>query len=484
MKNSLYWRISLALLLPLLFLGGGFIWLTSLASRQFLLEANQRLYGHIAAQTVKEVHPLVNGEVDTVAIKEIMHSMMVINPSVEVYLLDTLGHVITYVAPHKTVQLDLVDTAPIRSFLANPEQFILGDDPRHPGTQNVFSAAPLTESNRLDGYIYIILASDEQTQVTTSLFESYLMRMGAEWFLLTLLVAFSLGLLALWLLTRNLRHIIHTVKQFSDGDHRARVHARLQGDLHTLASTFNQMADSIEESIENLRSVENLRKELIANISHDLRTPLSITRGYVETLLMKGTNLTQDQQESYLRIILQSSEKLSRLISQLFEYSKLEALQVEPHKEPFHIGELAQDVLARYQILAREKKIALHADFPEHLPMIHADVALVERVFQNLLDNALKFTPAGGSISLEIVPRQATVEVRVADTGSGIPEADQQLIFERFRQASGTHPSLGTGLGLAIVKRILELHQSAIRVENRALGGAVFSFQLPVFGIG
>ncbi len=482
--QSLYWRISLGLLLLLTSLGASYLWISGYTARQFLKEANQQLYGNIASFMVREVTPLVGGQVDTAAIQEIMHSMMVVNPSVEVYLLDTAGQIITFVAPYKKVQLSAVKVAPIRTFLANPDQFIQGDDPRHPGEENIFSAAALEEGGQLMGYLYIILAGDAQSAVTQSLFGSYMLRLGANMFFVTLLGAMLIGLLALWLLTRSLRTLALTVSRFRDGDYAARVETTLPGEIKELGETFNQMADRIMESFEKIKSVESFRKELIANVSHDLRTPLAITRGYVETLLMKGGHISPEQQQQYLETILESAERLTHLVSQLFEYSQLESLQIEPQKEPFFIGELVQDVVARYQVLAWKKTITLQAKGVENLPLVFADVAMVERVFQNLLDNALKFTPQGGHVTIELQARARSVEIAVVDSGKGISEKDQSLIFDRYKKAEPQSPLAAAGLGLAIVKKILELHQASIKVENRPNAGAVFQFQLPVYANG
>ncbi|MEL6865252.1 MAG: ATP-binding protein, partial [Bacteroidota bacterium] len=166
-----------------------------------------------------------------------------------------------------------------------------------------------------------------------------------------------------------------------------------------------------------------------------------------------------------------------------FEYSKLEARQVKPQKEPFFISELAQDIFHNYQILAKEKNISLELKKPDDLPLVFADIALVERVLQNLIDNAIKFTPAHGKVTLELVNRNDAVEVKVADTGPGIPAQEQSFIFERYHRlktgeikASGS----GAGLGLAIVKKILEIHNASIEVISKPNQGAAFLFQLPV----
>ena len=214
------------------------------------------------------------------------------------------------------------------------------------------------------------------------------------------------------------------------------------------------MADTIVANFEKIQSVERLRRELIANVSHDLRTPLSIIQGYVETMMMKKESMTDEERDRYLSIVFNSSDKLSKLVSQLFEYSKLEAKEIEPQKEPFFISELAQDVKAKFEMLAEEKGIDLHLQMDDALPMVFADVALVERVIQNLMENALKFTPGGGEITLELNENNNGVEVKISDTGPGIPAKEQSYIFDRYRKSStNKEKSSGAGLGLAICQK-------------------------------
>jgi len=207
-----------------------------------------------------------------------------------------------------------------------------------------------------------------------------------------------------------------------------------QSDLSVLAETFNDMADTLVDNIEKLKSVENLRRELVANISHDLRTPLAITLGYAETLLIKNEDLSPEERNKYLNIIFNSTEKLSNLVAQLFEYSKLEANQVEPQKEPFHISELAQDVYGKYQLLAEKKGIQIQLECEPDTPLVFADISLVERAIQNLMDNALKFTPENGSVTIQIESYPKHVKVTIKDTGIGIPLEEQSKIFERYHR--------------------------------------------------
>lgn len=482
--NRLYWKISLTFLGVLVLLAIAYVAVTIYTEQKYFQEANQRLYGSIAQHLVQEIKPKINeaGEVDTVVLHDIMHSMMVINPNVEVYLLDPQGEIITYVVPKKVVKLDRVDLAPVQQFLnKSEEEVIVGDDPRNPGVKKVFSAAPFYHNDQLNGYAYIILASVEQAEVTSSIYKSRLFQLGGNLFFLTLLGAFVIGILALGYFTRRLTSTIHTVRRFKDGDMQARIPATTGKDLPILTETFNEMADRIVANIDELKSVENLRRELIANVSHDLRTPLAIMQGYIETLQIKDQDLNAEEREKYLNIVLSSSQKLSRLVHQLFEYSKLEAKQISPEKEPFFITELANDVRNKFQILADQKNVAINLDMRPDLPMVFADVALVERVMQNLMDNALKFTPENGLITIAITADQKEVEVRVTDTGPGIPEEEQAFIFERYRKAAQPtkDKSTGTGLGLAIARKIMDLHNSTIRVISQPNEGATFLFALP-----
>ena len=463
-------------------LGIVYVLISAYTAGNYFKEVNQQLYGHIASHMVRESKIKMTAPRDS-AMHDIMHSMMVVNPSIEVYFLDTTGKIIDYVLPGQTVVRDRVRLGPVKKFIQNKGSvFVEGDDPKSHTKTNVFSAAPLYEDDTLTGYAYIILAGQEQQKVASGLLESYFLKSGVTMFMAALIGSLLIGLLAVWLITRNLQDIIATVRRFKEGDHKARIARADDKDLAVLATTFNDMADTIEKNIEELKSVENLRKELIANVSHDLRTPLAIMQGYTETLMIKNDSLSVEERRKYLQIILDSSGKLSHLIAQLFDYSKLEAKQIQPQKEPFYLQELVHDILQKYQLLAREKDIGLNMDTPENLPMVFADVALVERVIQNLMDNALKFTPPGGSVTIALRSLNTKVEVRVADTGPGIAEKDQAAIFERYRQKSPRgHKEKGAGLGLAIARKILELHDATIRVQSKMNEGTAFMFQLPAY---
>ena len=226
-----------------------------------------------------------------------------------------------------------------------------------------------------------------------------------------------------------------------------------------------------------------LRRDLIANVSHDLRTPLVSMRGYLEVLVTKGDALPSDLRRQYLGIAVHQSEHLATLIDELFELAKLDFRGMSLDREPFPFGELAFDVVQKFQLAAQDKGVGLHVEAAAPLPFVDADVSLMERVLENLIGNALKHTPAGGHVSVQLSAEGECLRTRVADTGRGIPGAVLPFIFDRFyRGSDGRSGGGGAGLGLAITKRILELHGTGIQVQSDAGTGTCFTFSLPIGG--
>jgi signal transduction histidine kinase len=250
------------------------------------------------------------------------------------------------------------------------------------------------------------------------------------------------------------------------------------------AAEGQQRALAEVEVLKNRLQEENvyLRRELIANVSHDLRSPLASLRGYLDTLLLKEATLSIAERRAYLEIALRQAEHLQLLISELFELARLDfqGYRIEP--EPVQIGELARDVTQKFHLAARNQQVALRTEIDSEGGLVLADIGLIERTLTNLLENALAHTPAGGSIVLSVGASNTRVVVRVSDTGAGIAAADLPRIFERFYRVdkARSRNAKGSGLGLAIVKRILELHGSEIRVDSVVDRGTTFWFELPL----
>jgi signal transduction histidine kinase len=481
--RSLYWKLSATFLLLLVVLAVAYVYITAFTAEMYFQEANQRINAAVAEHIAREMNLIVDGMIDQETVATLFHNIMVINPSVEVYLLDPQGKILSSFAPGKVVQRISVSLEPIHKFLqAKGTSFVLGDDPKNAKGEKVFSAARIERNGKLEGYLYVILGGEEYDSAAQFLLGSYILRLASRTMGLTLIAAAVIGLVAFRLITKSLRTTIQTVREFQSGNFEARVPPSSSLETQQLARAFNEMAETIVRHIEEMKTMDNLRRDLVANVSHDLRTPLVSIHGYVETILMKEDTLSKDERLHYLTTVRQSAEKLKRLVEELFELSKLEAKQTKPRLEPFSIAELVQDVAQKFQLLAEQHQVRIETLYPRDLPLVTADIALIERVFQNLLENALKHTPANGVITIRLEPMNNQVKVNVADTGLGIPPEELPFVFQRYRRSSqgSSGNDTGAGLGLAIVKKILEVHGLSISVSSRMKEGTAFSFHLPV----
>ena len=248
--------------------------------------------------------------------------------------------------------------------------------------------------------------------------------------------------------------------------------------------SFNQMADTIVGNMAELKRVDQLRRELIANVSHDLRSPLASIQGYLETIAIKDDALTASARKQYLDVALRNTQTLNTLVGELFELSKLDAQQIQPEKEAFSIAELVQDVVMKFKPQAESAHVNLMADLPERLSLVYADIALVERAISNLIDNAIRHTPPGGTVQVAPSNEKEGVDIKIIDSGHGIAPEDLPYIFDRFYRAQKSRTpgkSGGAGLGLAIAKKILELHGSSLSVQSAQNQGTTFRFTLPIF---
>ena len=210
---------------------------------------------------------------------------------------------------------------------------------------------------------------------------------------------------------------------------------------------------------------------------------MAALHGYLETLELRGERLDPAEREQFLQIALRHSQRLARLVEDLFELSKLDARDIEPQCEPFSMAELAQDVVQKYALRAQQAGIALDFSGATDQPFVLGDIALIERALDNLVDNALVHTPRGGRVTLRLSTDGDALGVSVEDTGEGIPAQALESVFRRFYQVdnpqrSGAH----AGLGLAITKRILELHGQTIRAFSEQGQGTRFVFRIPLAG--
>jgi two-component system, OmpR family, sensor kinase len=495
MVNTLYGKLAIVLLGLFFVIGLGGIVLTFSTTHLYFQEVNQKLNQTLAERMVSE-HALIQaGQVNEGAIKDLFHKLMVINPSIEVYLLDAQGMILTFSAPPEKVKRSRIALDPLHRFLSGAEDFpILGDDPRDNHRQKIFSAFPIESlSGESEGYLYVILGGEEFDSIAQMLGASYILRASTWVVVATLLFALFAGLVLFKLMTRRLRMLALAMETFkrsnfselpnlSPQSYSRALTAQRGDEMDELGTTFAQMADRIHQQVGLLKQTDQLRRELVADVSHDLRTPLTSLQGYLETMLLKEGTLSTEEQRTYLEVATAQSKHLGTLIAELFELANLNSRELTPHREPFSLGELAQDVMQKFRLMVDKKQLRLQADFGTNLPHVSADIRLMERVLENLIGNAIRYTEKGGTVTVAFSLVHEKILTQVSDTGSGISAEDLPFIFDRYYRAAGSQSgqSAGAGLGLAIAKRILELHGSAIEVQSTPHVGTTFRFHLPV----
>lgn len=480
--NSFFAKITGIFLLLLLALVVVQIWLSINSSQRYVQESEQKLNRDLAKNIAAEFEPFLKDTIKYENIEDLIHYLMVLNPRVEFYLLNEQGQVLSFFAvPKEKVKLEFVSLGPINEYLKNENKLVLGDDPRNTGTQKPFSATPIKLAQNKPGFLYVILGGELYDSATDMISESYILKDLSTGLVLVFIIAGIVGIVLFAFLTKRLYRMADVVKRFQHGDHNARIKDKSKDEIGQLGNTFNDMADKIVKSMQELKRTDDLRRELVANVSHDLRTPLASIQGYLETIFIKEDSLSIDERKKYLDIIFSNTKLLNNLVQELFELSKLDAKQIEPKVEPFSMADLTMDVVLKFKPLAKKLGVNLDAEAPQDLPLVTADIALIERALSNLIDNAIRNTPEKGNVTVSLLPKKSTVYITISDTGKGIAAEDLPKIFERFKRIDKTQSRSygGAGLGLAIAKKILEVHNSNINVESKINIGTQFTFALP-----
>jgi signal transduction histidine kinase len=488
MIRTLHGRVSL-ILLSLFIAAAVFnvLW-TLYTVRYQLMSADQRLNRGLAEYLVK--YEFDEGELSDAG-QKLEHSfemLMDINPNIELYLLDIDGRVLAYSAPQGHVVRQKVEVAPIKEYL-DPEASlpILGDDPRDMRRKKPFSAATLSMGGLQEGYLYIILGGEKHDSFYDLFTGNSIFRISLLVSLSALLFLFLTAFLLFRFATLRHRRLAMAMDEFRRSDFSTPVHlepgrSAAGGDeINLLETVFSEMSGRIGELIRELRDKDRLRRELVSNISHDLRTPLASLRGYLETLDSRSGRLSEQEKQEILQNAVRLISRLGKLVAELLELARLDSLDIIAEKEPFPIADLVNDILMDYRELAAQKEIELTAEIKDSKIMVIGDIRLLERAIQNIIDNSIKFTPERGHVTVTLLAEGPTARLTISDTGPGIGPEDMAHIFERFYRAESSTKETGVGLGLAIAQRIASLHGTRIMARNLPESGAAFTLDLERF---
>lgn len=418
-----------------------------------------------------------------------------IHPSLEAYLLAPDGSVVSHTLAAPGPARMRIDLAPVQALMraGSPEPPIglpvYGEDPRLPQGRNLVSLAPVGSG----GWLYLVLRGEQATRVA----EQHAGQARQTAWLAVLAAALLLGGAMTMALqhqvTRRLRQLASELAAFRPGAEAQAPDGTTGDEIDQLCNDARALQQRVQQQIRQLEDSDRQRRELISNISHDLHTPLANIRGWLDTLLISGERLSPQDRERHLRTAARHCAGLGRRVAELFELAHLDSARAVAHPEPFCMADLVSDVIQAHQLGAEQQGVSLRlARDVDRQVAVLADIGLIERVLNNLVDNALRHTARGGQVELTVLAQGEQVLVRVVDNGRGIAPADLPHVFERYwttrsttvpeqaQAAPGAHrPAVSSGLGLAIARRIVELHGGAISVSSGEREGCEFTFSLP-----
>lgn len=469
-----------ALLLP----AGALLLAASLrGARSYHQEIVQRQNLELARNLVEDGDGIVLGDGAAEVPPDLVKMLAMANPGVEIYLLDRDFRVVQ-APPGTELATDVIRSEPIVRFQAALDgataRFpILGTDPQRGGTV-VFSAAAVADQS---GWLYVVLTDASRASLARTVQGSTTLRLLALGGGLGLAVLLASGAVSFTWLTRRMRRLADDVRAFRlDAPSAAAIPppTKRRDEIDDVRQGFAELAERAREQYHALQAADRRRRELVTNVSHDLRTPLTALTGYLEAL----DEVEPEQARAYLASARRSAERLRRLIDQLFELSRLEGHDEPLHVERFPVTELVSDVVQKFGLHAERNDVDLATTlaFPSgaSAPFVRGDLGAIERALSNVLENALRHTPPGGSVDVTVEGTEGHVRIAVLDTGPGIPDEHLPHVFDRFYRIEEGRSGEGSGLGLAIAHRVVELHGGTIRAERRPGGGTRVAFTLPV----
>ena len=454
---------------------------------KYHLELDQRAASALASRIVAQGLGGVGGIKAPEALQGDLARLSAVNPGVDLYVLDAQGKVLAASLSPVRLQRNQVDMAPVRQYLAGRTELpILGVDPSDPSRDDVFSVASVSGDENTGPYLYALLHRREHQSGAGLIKASYLVGQGLWIVVSATLFAVLSSIVIVRLLTRRLARLTAEMEKYSQNDFietpdlRMHPRAEAQDEVGRLGRTFVEMAQRIVNQMRELKRADATRRGLLASIANDLRRPLTSVRGHLETLVREEPTLCAEEKHEHLDVAMRKTTRMVNLVSKLSESARLEARQVPLELDVFVLPDVVQDVLQKFSRDAGQKGVDLCADIPDHLPLAIGDVGLIERVLEQLVENALRYTDSGGTVTVRLARAKQSLTVEVSDTGIGIAPEYLPKIFDRCFRAEAHQPSTSenAGFGLTIVKSALELHGSEIRVESTVGVGTTFRFDI------
>ena len=390
------------------------------------------------------------------------------------YILDgTTGEILETSDPDKKMRVDVTP---------NILEAMMGENAvkRSSRADYMDVAFPIKPADSESGFVVYIIDNKQTVQSQNAQIFSLILEAVLVGFVISVVVS----LIVSKTLLSPIQGMTKAAEAMADGDFSTMINVESEDEIGILATTFNDMAARIETMLEELKNAEMLRREFVANVSHELRTPLTSIRTYAETISDSKT-IPQETEEEFLRVIINESDRMTKIVQDLLELSRFDSGHTTLTVEPFSIEHSVRDVYAAIALEARKRDHILNLELEWKLPVINGDRARIEQVLMNIITNALKYTPDGGTIDIYGGSSNDIVWIRIEDTGIGIPKEDLTRVFDRFYRVdkARSRESGGTGLGLSIAKEIVIMHGGDIDLESTPGEGTAVTITLPIGGV-
>jgi signal transduction histidine kinase len=346
-----------------------------------------------------------------------------------------------------------------------------------PRTDIMDIAVPIISEETGSRYIIYIIDNKQAVQSITRELIILIIQSVAIGFIVS--IAISL------IISRTLLSPIHGMTKaaaaMADGDFSSKIYVQSEDEIGILATTFNDMASQIESMLIELKKTEKLRREFVANVSHELRTPLTSIRTHAETIA-ENIDLPLEKRMQFLSVIINESDRMTKIVRDLLDLSRFDSEESNLNHEEFSLEMSVRNVYAAVALEAEKRGHNTNLELQWRQPKIVGDRARLEQVLINIISNALKYTPDGGTIDISSGTTNDMVWVNITDTGVGIPKDDLQYVFDRFYRVdkARSRESGGTGLGLSIAKDIIDIHNGDIKVESELGQGTSVTVFLPL----
>lgn len=480
-SRGLYWRIVVLYMAAVVIAVAGTAVIYWWQWRRDIYMVNQRVNWNVAKELAAELEPLLVQPIDEDALTRRLAEIAYLNPAMEVFILDSGGTIV-----HSLVGLvdRKVPVELVQSFLdASPKDGKLFSGP-HPWYRKnrhfAFVASPIRIDNS-DGYLYVLLSSFRSISLYNRLGDTLAIGGGAIVFFSLLFIASMFGVYFYRNVSRRFVVLSTVMSEFSGGSYSIRAIIDRDDELGIHSQAFNKMAESIERDIDLLKQADSNRRELVANVSHDLRLPIAVMQSHLETIQMKLRAASKQELRKLLQEAVDACEALSVLVSELFELAKLNSADYVVKAETVSLDELVFDIGQKFEQTCLDKNVSLEIIIPDRSFFVEGEIRLIDKALRILMDNAVRFTEAGGEITLSLEQSERNLEVLVKDTGLGIAKDELNYIFNRFYRRGAGQPlqKEHTGLGLAVAKRVAEVHGGSLSVESEVGRGSTFCFSVP-----